>query len=105
MPATCADGNVGVISREVDLHDLHRRYVILDRDSKFTAQLKRVLSDAGVAVVATGFQAPNMNALAERFTSSPTERPPQNTVKTEESRNRTRSSTKVTSLGSLRNQK
>ncbi|HEX5051005.1 MAG TPA: integrase core domain-containing protein [Planctomycetota bacterium] len=48
----------------------NRRYLILDRDSKFTTQFKRVLGDAGVKVVTTCFQAPNMNALGERFVQS-----------------------------------
>jgi transposase InsO family protein len=47
-----------------------RRYLILDRDTKFTAQFKRILDDAGIDVVTTAFQAPNMNALAERFVQS-----------------------------------
>jgi transposase InsO family protein len=47
-----------------------RRYVILDRDTKFTAQFRRVLGDAGAEVVTTAFQAPNMNAIAERFVLS-----------------------------------
>ncbi len=46
------------------------RYLILDNDTKFTAQFQRILQDAGVAVVHTAFQAPNMNAYAERWVSS-----------------------------------
>ena len=46
------------------------RYLILDRDSKFTAQFKRILKDAGVTVVKISFQAPNMNAIAERWVLS-----------------------------------
>lgn len=44
-----------------------RRFLILDRDAKFTQQFRRILGDAGVKVVTTSFQAPNMNAIAERF--------------------------------------
>ena len=47
-----------------------RRYLILDRATKFTAQFRRILDDAGVQVVQTAFQAPNMNAIAERFVQS-----------------------------------
>ena len=46
------------------------RYLILDLDSKFTAQFKRILHDAGVEVVNTAYQAPNMNAIAERWVLS-----------------------------------
>ncbi|MHC4922336.1 MAG: hypothetical protein ACYTKC_22470 [Planctomycetota bacterium] len=43
------------------------RYLVLDNDSKFTGQFRRMLKDAGVDVVHTAFQAPNMNAYAERL--------------------------------------
>ena len=46
------------------------RFLILDRDTKFTAQFRRILQDAGVQVVTTAFRAPNMNAIAERFVQS-----------------------------------
>jgi transposase InsO family protein len=46
------------------------RYLVIDRDSKFTADFARTLEDAGVEVVRTAFQAPNMNAIAERWVLS-----------------------------------
>lgn len=46
------------------------RYLILDRDTKFTAQFRGILEDAGIRVVTTAFQAPNMNAIAERWALS-----------------------------------
>ena len=46
------------------------KWLILDRDTKFTEQFRRILDDAGVGVVTTAFQAPNMNAIAERFVGS-----------------------------------
>jgi putative transposase len=46
------------------------RYLILDRDSKFTAQFLRILERAGGRGVTTAFQAPNMNAIAERWVLS-----------------------------------
>jgi transposase InsO family protein len=46
------------------------RILICDRDTKFTAQFKRILRDAGVDVVLTPKQAPNCNAYAERFVLS-----------------------------------
>ena len=48
---------------------LHRA-LILDRDTKFTAEFKRILDDAGVRVVLTPKEAPNCNAFAERFVLS-----------------------------------
>ena len=43
------------------------RFLICDRDTKFTAQFKRLLKDSGVDVILTPRQAPNYNAFAERF--------------------------------------
>jgi transposase InsO family protein len=45
-------------------------FLILDGDKKFTAQFREILQGAGVAVVQTAFQAPNMNAFAERWVKS-----------------------------------
>jgi len=47
-----------------------KRFLIIDRDSKFTAQFCRILEGAGVTAVRTSFQAPNMNAVAERWVLS-----------------------------------
>ncbi len=62
------------VARNLTSHDngflSGMRYLILDNDTKFTAQFQRILQDAGVAVVHTAFQAPNMNAYAERWVSS-----------------------------------
>lgn len=46
------------------------RLLILDRDTKFTAQFKRILKDAGIRVAEIPYQAPNCNAYAERFVRS-----------------------------------
>ena len=46
------------------------RFLICDRDTKFTAQFKRILRDVGVEVALTPKQAPNCNAYAERFVLS-----------------------------------
>ncbi|MEO0481932.1 MAG: integrase core domain-containing protein [Planctomycetota bacterium] len=43
---------------------------MLDRDTKFTDQLHRILGDAGVTTVRTAFHAPHMNAIAERYLDS-----------------------------------
>jgi transposase InsO family protein len=47
-----------------------KRFLILDGDKKFTAQFCAILEDAGVQIVRTAFQAPNMNAIAERWVKS-----------------------------------
>ncbi len=47
-----------------------KRFLILDRDGKFTAQFQRIVEDAGVALLPTAIQAPDMNAIAERFVGS-----------------------------------
>jgi len=49
---------------------LGKRYLILDGDTKFTDQFKRILHDAGVEIVHIAYQAPNMNAIAERWVLS-----------------------------------
>ena len=46
------------------------RYLLVDRDSKFTADFRRILATAGVQVLRTCYQAPNMNAIAERWVLS-----------------------------------
>lgn len=46
------------------------RFLICDRDTKFTAQFKRILKDAGTSVILTPPRAPNCNAYAERFVLS-----------------------------------
>jgi len=46
------------------------RYLVVDRDSKFAAEFTRILVEAGIEVVRTAFQAPNMNAIAERWVLS-----------------------------------
>ena len=47
-----------------------KRFLILDADTKFTAEFRRILDDAGVKVVQIAFQAPNMNTFAERWVKS-----------------------------------
>ena len=46
------------------------RFLICDRDGKFTPHFRRILEDAGVTIVRTPRQAPNCNAYAERFVLS-----------------------------------
>ncbi|MFQ5472584.1 MAG: transposase [Dehalococcoidia bacterium] len=47
-----------------------KRFLIVDRDSKFTEQFRDVLRGTSVDVVRASFQAPNMNAFAERWVRS-----------------------------------
>jgi putative transposase len=44
--------------------------LICDRDAKWSAEVRRVLADAGVRVVVTPIRAPNADAQAERFVRS-----------------------------------
>ncbi len=46
------------------------RFLICDRDAKFTARFRLLLEDAGVKMILTPRQAPNCNAYAERFVLS-----------------------------------
>jgi hypothetical protein len=43
------------------------KYLVCDRDTKFTAQFQAILESEGVEVVQTAIRAPNQNAYAERF--------------------------------------
>ena len=43
------------------------RFLICDRDRKWSAPAQRLLEESGVRVVRTPFQAPNCNAHSERF--------------------------------------
>ena len=46
------------------------RFLICDRDSKFSEPFLRILKAAGIDLVRTPYQAPNCNAYAERFVLS-----------------------------------
>jgi len=47
-----------------------KRFLILDRDSKFSIAFRNLLNDAGVEVVRLPYRSPNLNAYAERFIRS-----------------------------------
>jgi putative transposase len=53
----------------MDLEDAgsNARFLIRDRDSKFTAAFDTVLADAGLAVVKSGVRMPRMNSIIERW--------------------------------------
>ena len=44
--------------------------LICDRDAKWSAPVRERLTEAGIRVVQTPYQAPNANAYAERFVRS-----------------------------------
>jgi putative transposase len=46
------------------------KYLIRDRDSRYTAAFDTVLEDEGIAIVKTGVRAPRMNAIMERWVRS-----------------------------------
>ena len=48
----------------------NHRVLICDRDRKWSGEVRRLLTDAGIRVVQTPLQAPNANAYAERFVRS-----------------------------------
>ena len=47
-----------------------KRFLIIDRDAKFSPRFKSVLADYGIEILLTAYMAPNMNAYAERFVKS-----------------------------------
>jgi transposase InsO family protein len=47
-----------------------RRFLICDRDRKWSTAVRDLLETSGVRVIRTPFRAPNCNALAERFVRS-----------------------------------
>ncbi|WP_406358847.1 integrase core domain-containing protein [Streptomyces sp. NBC_01635] len=53
----------------MDLEDAgsRARFLIRDRDAKFTAAFDALLADAGLKVVTTGIRIPRMNSLMERW--------------------------------------
>jgi transposase InsO family protein len=47
-----------------------KRFLIIDRDAKFSPTFKSMLEGSGIEVLLTSYLAPNMNAYAERFVKS-----------------------------------
>src|SRR5437764_8731433 len=46
------------------------RYLIIDRDTKYSAQFRRLIRDNGTKVIRLPPMSPNLNAYAERFVRS-----------------------------------
>ena len=55
---------------DLEDQDRHARFLIRDRDGKFTALFDAVLADAGIQVVLSGVRVPRMNAIMERWIHS-----------------------------------
>ena len=47
-----------------------KRYLIIDRDTKYTEQFRRLVREAGTQVIRLPPRSPNLNAYAERFVRS-----------------------------------
>jgi transposase InsO family protein len=47
-----------------------KRFLIVDREAKFSPGFQSILGSSGVEILLTSYQAPNMNASAERFVRS-----------------------------------
>jgi transposase InsO family protein len=47
-----------------------KKYLIFDRDSKYSAAFQDLLKDAGIKLVRLPHRSPNLNAYAERFVRS-----------------------------------
>ena len=61
------------LTEHLDGFFLDKRYLIHDRDTKFTAAFDQYMRDQGVAPVVLPTQSPNLNAYCERFIRSITE--------------------------------
>jgi len=59
------------VVRTLTLADVETSGVLIcDRDAKWSASVRERLSETGIRVVQTPYQAPNANAYAERFVRS-----------------------------------
>jgi putative transposase len=47
-----------------------KQYLIIDRDTKYSAQFQRLIQDSGTNVIRLPPMSPNLNAYAERFVRS-----------------------------------
>ena len=47
-----------------------KRYLIIDRDAKYTEQFRRLVRESGTQVIRLPPMSPNLNAYAERFVRS-----------------------------------
>jgi transposase InsO family protein len=62
---------VGRSLTDCDSGALHsKQYLIIDRDSKYSEQFRRLVQDSGTRVIRLPPRSPNLNAYAERFVRS-----------------------------------
>ena len=54
----------------VDGFLLGKRFLILDRDKKFTSDFRDLIEEAGTDVIRLPYRSPNLNAYVERFVLS-----------------------------------
>ena len=64
------DWFMGLAAEEASSFLAHCRYLIHDRDTKYSLRFKIVMEASGVTPIKTPLQAPNANAYAERFVRS-----------------------------------
>ena len=50
-----------------------KKYLIIDRDTKYTEQFRRMIRDEGTKVIRLPPRSPNLNKYAERFVRSITD--------------------------------
>jgi len=59
--------------REAFPYDRVPRYLIFDRDSKFSSEVVRTVRGMGVKMVRTAYRSPQQNGVAERWFNQPDE--------------------------------
>jgi putative transposase len=59
-----------IVSGWVHRHLHSKRYLIIDRDTKYSEQFRRLIRDNGTKVIRLPPMSPNLNAYAERFVRS-----------------------------------
>lgn len=47
-----------------------KRYLIIERDTKYSKQFRRLIGDSGTKIIRLPPMSPNLNAYAERFVRS-----------------------------------
>ena len=64
------DWFMGLAAEQASIFLTRCRYLIHDRDTKYSLRFRIVMEAAGITLIRTPFQAPNANAYAERFVRS-----------------------------------